>query len=236
MGDVMFLRILNIIKGLSFFTGSYSVNVFPPPLSKSEENECILGMCNGDKDARNKLIEHNLRLVAHLVKKYEGKDVSSDDLISIGTIGLIKGIDSYNPNKNIKITTYIAKCAENEILMYFRANRRRGNDVSLNDTLGIDKDGNEIYLIDVIPGEQEDVDVLIQKNNNIKLLFKYLNVLSERERKIITLRYGLNNNDVFTQKEISTMMKISRSYVSRLEKRALLKLYREFFKHNKKDL
>ena len=120
--------------------------------------------------------------------------------------------------------------------MYFRANRRRGNDVSLNDTLGIDKDGNEIYLIDVIPGEQEDVDVLIQKNNNIKLLFKYLNVLSERERKIITLRYGLNNNDVFTQKEISTMMKISRSYVSRLEKRALLNLYRECFKHNKKDL
>ena len=232
----MFLKILNLLKGLAFFTGSYSVNIFPPPLSKKEENLCILKMMNGDKEARNTLIEHNLRLVAHLVKKYEDKDVSTDDLISIGTIGLIKGIDSYNPNKNIRITTYIAKCAENEILMYFRANKRRGNDVSLNDTLGIDKDGNEIYLIDVIPSDEEDFASVIHRNNNIQLLLKYLDILNERERKILTLRYGLFDSDIYTQKEISSMMNISRSYVSRLEKRALLKLYKEFYKHNKKDL
>ena len=232
----MFLKILNLLKGLAFFTGSYSVNIFPPPLSKKEENLCILKMMNGDKEARNALIEHNLRLVAHLVKKYEDKDVSTDDLISIGTIGLIKGIDSYNPNKNIRITTYIAKCAENEILMYFRANKRRGNDVSLNDTLGIDKDGNEIYLIDVIPSDEEDFASVIHRNNNIQLLLKNLDILNERERKILTLRYGLFDSDIYTQKEISSMMNISRSYVSRLEKRALLKLYKEFYKHNKKDL
>lgn len=232
----MFFKILNLLKGLSFFTGSYSVNIFPPPLSKKQENECIQKMLNGDMDARNMLIEHNLRLVAHLVKKYEEKDVTTDDLISIGTIGLIKGIDSYNPNKNIRITTYIAKCAENEILMYFRANKRRGNDVSLNDTLGIDKDGNEIYLIDVIPSEEEDFASIIHRNNNVQLLLNYLDILNERERKILILRYGLFDSDVYTQKQISSMMNISRSYVSRLEKRALLKLYKEFYKHNKKDL
>lgn len=232
----MFFKILNLLKGLSFFTGSYSVNIFPPPLSKKQENECIQKMLNGDMDARNMLIEHNLRLVAHLVKKYEEKDVTTDDLISIGTIGLIKGIDSYNPNKNIRITTYIAKCAENEILMYFRANKRRGNDVSLNDTLGIDKDGNEIFLIDVIPSEEEDFASIIHRNNNVQLLLNYLDILNEREKKILILRYGLFDSDVYTQKQISSMMNISRSYVSRLEKRALLKLYKEFYKHNKKDL
>lgn len=232
----MFLKILNLLKGMSFFTGSYSVNIFPPPLSKKQENDCIIRMMNGDKEARNTLIEHNLRLVAHLVKKYEDKDVTTDDLISIGTIGLIKGIDSYNPNKNIRITTYIAKCAENEILMYFRANKRRGNDVSLNDTLGIDKEGNEIYLIDVIPSEEEDFASIVHRNNNVQLLLNYLDILNERERKILILRYGLYDSDVYTQKQISSMMNISRSYVSRLEKRALLKLYKEFYKHNKKDL
>lgn len=232
----MFLKILNLFKGMAFFTGSYSVNIFPPPLSRKQENDCIIRMMNGDNEARNTLIEHNLRLVAHLVKKYEEKDVTTDDLISIGTIGLIKGIDSYNPSKNIRITTYIAKCAENEILMYFRANKRRGNDVSLNDTLGVDKEGNEIYLIDVIPSDEEDFATIIQRNNNIQLLLNYLDILNEREKKILTLRYGLFNSDVYTQKQISSMMNISRSYVSRLEKRALLKLYKEFYKHNKKDL
>lgn len=232
----MFLKILNLLKGMSFFTGSYSVNIFPPPLSKKQENDCIIRMMNGNQEARNTLIEHNLRLVAHLVKKYEDKDVTTDDLISIGTIGLIKGIDSYNPNKNIRITTYIAKCAENEILMYFRANKRRGNDVSLNDTLGIDKEGNEIYLIDVIPSEEEDFASIVHRNNNVQLLLNYLDILNEREKKILILRYGLFDSDVYTQKQISSMMNISRSYVSRLEKRALLKLYKEFYKHNKKDL
>lgn len=232
----MFFDILNYLKGMFFFTGSYSVNVFPPPLSKVKEEEYIIKMRNGDIEARNKLIEHNLRLVAHLVKKYENKDISSDDLISIGTIGLIKGIDSYDNNKNIKITTYIAKCAENEILMYFRANKRRNNDISLNDSIGLDKDGNEICLIDVIPSISEDLDEIVFKNTNIKLLFRYLGVLNNRERDIIVMRYGLYNSENYTQKEIADMLNISRSYVSRIEKRALSKLYREFNKNNiKKD-
>lgn len=232
----MFFNILNYLKGMLFFTGSYSVNVFPPPLSKSIEEECIIKMKNGDMDARNKLIEHNLRLVAHLVKKYENNDISSDDLISIGTIGLIKGIDSYDSSKNIKITTYIAKCAENEILMYFRANKRRNNDISLNDSIGLDKDGNEICLIDVIPSISDDLDEIVFKNTNIKLLFKYLDILNNREKDIIVMRYGLYNSENYTQKEIADMLNISRSYVSRIEKRALTKLYREFNKNNiKKD-
>ena len=232
----MFFKLLNLFKGFFFFTGSYSVNVFPPPLSSSEEYDNIIKMNNGDIDARNRLIEHNLRLVAHLVKKYEGKDISSDDLISIGTIGLIKGIDSYNLNKNIKLTTYIAKCAENEILMYFRSNKHRYADVSLNDTLGIDKDGNEIYLLYVIPDNTENFDLTVQKNIDVSSMLKFMDVLSLREKNIIIKRYGLYGSDVYTQKDIARIMGISRSYVSRLEKRALIKLYKEFYRHNKKDL
>lgn len=226
----MFLRLLNLIKGFSFFTGSYSVNVFPPPLSSEEENLCIERMLGGDIEARNKLIEHNLRLVAHLVKKFECDTLSADDLISIGTIGLIKGIDSYNPDKNIKITTYIAKCAENEILMYFRANKRRNNDVSLNNSIGVDKDGNEISLIDVIPSKDEELGELVLKNSNIEELMKSFDVLNKREKEIIIKRYGLFCSKEYTQKDIAKLLNISRSYVSRIEKRALLKLYKAFYK------
>ena len=226
----MFLRLLNLIKGFSFFTGSYSVNVFPPPLSSEEENLCIERMLEGDIEARNKLIEHNLRLVAHLVKKFECDTLSADDLISIGTIGLIKGIDSYNPDKNIKITTYIAKCAENEILMYFRANKRRNNDVSLNNSIGVDKDGNEISLIDVIPSKDEELGELVLKNSNIEELMKSFDVLNKREKEIIIKRYGLFRSKEYTQKDIAKLLNISRSYVSRIEKRALLKLYKAFYK------
>lgn len=226
----MFLRLLNLIKGFSFFTGSYSVNVFPPPLSSEEENLCIERMLEGDIEARNKLIEHNLRLVAHLVKKFECDTLSADDLISIGTIGLIKGIDSYNPDKNIKITTYIAKCAENEILMYFRANKRRNNDVSLNNSIGVDKDGNEISLIDVIPSKDEELGELVLKNSNIEELMKSFDVLNKREKEIIIKRYGLFCSKEYTQKDIAKLLNISRSYVSRIEKRALLKLYKAFYK------
>lgn len=232
----MFFYILNFFKGLLFFTGSYSVNVFPPPLTKEEEDEYIKQMLLGNKDARNKLIEHNLRLVAHLVKKFESTELLTDDLISIGTIGLIKGIDSYNPDKNIKITTYIAKCAENEILMFFRANKRRCNDVSLNDCVGVDKEGNEITLVDVLPSQEDDLGNLIAKKTDIEALIKYLDVLNKREKEIIIKRYALFDSDQYTQKDIANLMNISRSYVSRIEKRALTKLYKEFYKHEKKDL
>ena len=188
-------------------------------------------MMKGDIEARNKLIEHNLRLVAHIVKRFEGKNVSTDDLISIGTIGLIKGIDSYNPDKKIKITTYIAKCSENEILMYFRSNKKYANDISLNDYIGIDKDGNEISLIDVIPSNDEDLLNTIFKNMNMELLHKYLDVLNKREKDIIIKRYGLYNSEIYTQKDVANILNISRSYVSRIEKRAIAKLYKEFFKN-----
>ena len=226
----MFYKLINLIKGCFFFTGSYSVNVFPPPLDKDEEDRCIELMKQGNMDARNKLIEHNLRLIAHLVKKYETKDISSDDLISIGTIGLIKGVDSYDVSKNIKITTYIAKCAENEILMYFRSSKKFNNEISLNDSFCTDKDGNDIALIDLIPSNDVDITTKILNDIDIELLHKYLDILPSKERDIIIMRYGLFNSDVFTQKEIAKKMKISRSYVSRIEKRALIKLYKEFYK------
>ncbi len=229
----MFWKLINFFKGLFFFTGSYSNNVFPPPLNEKEEQECILKMKNGDMEARNKLIEHNLRLVAHIAKRFEDKNISTDDLISIGTIGLIKGIDSYDDSKKIKITTYIAKCAENEILMHFRSNKKYNNDISLNDYIGLDKDGNEISLIDVLPSLDTDLPTLIFNNMNIELLHKYLNILSSREQDIIIKRYGLYNSEEHTQKEIAKELKISRSYVSRIEKRALSKLYKEFYKNNK---
>lgn len=229
----MILSLLNIFKNLYFFTGSYSINVFPEPLSSSEEKLCLELMNKGDKNARAKLIEHNLRLVAHIVKKYDTKDKEVDDLISIGTIGLIKGIDSFKNDKNIKLTTYCAKCIQNEILMYFRNNKKRINDVSLNDSIGFDKDGNEINLIDVIKSDDLDILTLLHNKDSINTLINYLNILNKREKDIIIKRYGLFNNDELTQKEISKQLNISRSYVSRIEKRALLKIYKKFLKENK---
>ena len=189
-------------------------------------------MINGDVLARNKLIEHNLRLVAHIIKKFETIGVSTDDLISIGTIGLIKGIDTYNPLKRIKITTYIAKCVENEVLMYFRSNKKYLNDVSLNDYIGVDKDGNEVTLEDVIQDNKEDLFNIVFKKISIDSLKKYLDILNDKEKNIIIKRYGLYGSDIYTQKDIASELKISRSYVSRIEKRALIKLYREFYKKN----
>ena len=226
----MFWKLIQLLKGIFFFTGSYSNNVFPPPLSLEEENKYIDLMEKGNQEARNKLIEHNLRLVAHIVKKFEGKEKDTDDLISIGTIGLIKGIDSFNKSKNIRITTYAARCIENEILMHFRSNKKYGNDISLNDSIGLDKDGNEVSLLDVLPDESEDLLTLIYKNIDIEKLLQYMNVLSKREKDIIIKRYGLYNSEEYTQKDIAKMMHISRSYVSRIEKRALTKLLREFYK------
>ena len=225
-------KILNYLKEFKLFTTSYSLNVFAPTLSNEEEEYYINELLNGNKEARNKLIEHNLRLVAHIVKKYETKSISSDDLISIGTIGLIKGIDSYNKNKGVKLTTYAAKCAENEILMYFRSNKKYNNTVSLNDVIAHDKDGGDISLIDVIVENNNNLDEKLEYKDNIKNLSKYLNVLNKRELKIINMRYGLNNEEEKTQKEIAKILHISRSYVSRIEKRALIKMLREFIKNN----
>ena len=205
--------------------------MFPEPLSAEDEERYLYLALNGDKEARNVLIEHNLRLVAHIVKKYESFDENPDDLISIGTIGLIKGIDTYNPSKPVKLITYAAKCVENEILMYIRQNKKNLNNLSLNDSIGYDKDGNEITLGEVLKDEYIDSAEVIDLKDNINLLKKYFNVLTKREKEIIIRRYGLLDKDEETQKEIAKDLKISRSYVSRIEKRALVKLYREFIKN-----
>lgn len=231
----MFLNLLNIIKDMLFFTGSYSNNVFLEPLSPEEEEKAINDMLNGSVDARNKLIEHNLRLVAHIVKKFDVKEENTDDLISIGTIGLIKGIDTYKNNKKTKITTYAARCIQNEILMYFRSNKKYGPTVSLNDAIGHDKEGNEINLIDVIKDNDTTLFEKLDLKNNIMLLKKYLKLLKKQERDIIIKRYGLNNKKGMTQKEIAKELKISRSYVSRIEKRALTKILTEFIKNKNID-
>lgn len=228
----MFNKIKKFLKNMMILTTSYSLNVFDKPLSSEEENKCIEGLLKGDKESRNKLIEHNLRLVAHIVKKYETKDISADDLISIGTIGLIKGIDSYSINKGVKLTTYAAKCAENEILMYFRSNKKYNNNISLEDIIGHDKDGGDITLMDVLKENSINIENTIEFKDNIRSLSKYLNVLNKRELEIIKMRYGLLNEEEKTQKEISKKLHISRSYVSRIEKRALIKMLREFIRNN----
>ena len=228
----MIEKLKRFILKLKLFTTSYSLNVFDEPLSNEEEDYYVDELLKGNKNARNKLIEHNLRLVAHIVKKYESKNVSPDDLISIGTIGLIKGIDSYNKERGVKLTTYAAKCAENEILMHFRSNKKHNNTVSLNDIVARDKDGAEISLIDMIQQNNEDISTTIETKENIKYLKKYLNVLNNRELKIIKMRYGLYGEDEKTQKDIAKELHISRSYVSRIEKRALIKMLREFIKNN----
>ena len=223
--------LIELIKSMLFFTGSYSNNVFPNPLSKEEEEECINKMIlEHDKESRARLIEHNLRLVAHIVKKFETSTTDTDDLISIGTIGLIKGIDSYSLDKQTRITTYAARCIENEILIYFRANKKREGDVSLNDPIGFDKDGNKITLVDILKDDSKDISEEVNLKDNISLLLKYLSVLNEREKTIIIRRYGLFNYKEMTQKDIAKQMNISRSYVSRIEKRAITKILKEFIK------
>ena len=228
----MFL--LSLLEQMIFFTGSYSNKVFPEPLDEIEEKECLEKMQKGDEEARNKLIEHNLRLVAHIVKKFETNAEDTDDLISIGTIGLIKGVDSYDLSKNIKLTTYIAKCIQNEILMYFRSVKGENiKNISLNDSIGMDKDGNEICLIEVIKDNTEDFANFLQTKEDMILVNDYLKLLSRREKEIIAKRYGLMNKKEQTQKDIAQEMHISRSYVSRIEKRALTKILKEFIKNKK---
>jgi len=228
----MFKKIISyLFKDFYFFTAAYSNQVFPDPLSKEEEEKCLEKMKLGDKEARNILIEHNLRLVAHIVKKYEHSKEDSDDLISIGTIGLIKGIDSYSYKHGTRITTYCARCIENEILMYFRANKKNSKNISLNEMIGFDKDGNEISFLDILKTPDPEYDLDLYQKQNIKNLTKYFNILTDREKQIMIKRYGLNNTDEVTQKEIAKELGISRSYVSRIEKRALTKMLREFIKN-----
>ncbi len=225
--------LLELLFNIRYFVGFIQNGVFPPKLDPEEENELLQQLFDEKThhEARIKLIEHNLRLVAHIAKKYDSTDESNEDLISIGTLGLIKAIDSYQPDKNVKLATYAAKCIENEILMTLRSAKRSVKSVSLFEAIGLDKDGSEITWMDVFPSDNEDVVDHIEREQNIAALLKYLQVLDDRELRILSLRYGLQNEKEHTQREIAKMYGISRSYVSRIEKRALTKLLQEFKKN-----
>ncbi|WP_374721720.1 RNA polymerase sporulation sigma factor SigK [Peribacillus tepidiphilus] len=222
-----------LIKELFFLVSYVKNNAFPQPLSSKEEQKYLSLMAKGDQEARNLLIEHNLRLVAHIVKKFENTGEDTEDLISIGTIGLIKAIESYSDGKGTKLATYAARCIENEILMHLRATKKTKKDVSLHDPIGQDKEGNEISLIDVLKSESEDVIDLIQLNMEIEKVKKYIDVLDEREKEVIIGRFGLGLQKERTQREIAKELGISRSYVSRIEKRALMKMFHEFYRTEK---
>lgn len=211
----------------SFFRGTCAS--FPKPLSEEEESECIEKYKNGDTDARNILIEHNLRLVAHVAKKYTSSgriaSVDFDDIISIGTIGLIKGIDSFNADKNVRLATYAARCIENEILMYIRSSKKYSNNMFLQDPVGHDFDGNEITVMDMVKSDDDPVpDEVSDRIDIMRMIQKIEEVLDEREREIIKMRYAIYGGEEITQREIAAMLGISRSYVSRIEKKALKKI------------
>ncbi|HWT75479.1 MAG TPA: RNA polymerase sporulation sigma factor SigK [Mobilitalea sp.] len=202
---------------------------FPKPLSTKEETDYLRRCKEGDKEARDKLIEHNLRLVAHIVKKYNMIDKETDDLISIGTIGLIKAIDTFDDEKGIRLATYASRCIDNELLMMLRSGKRLAKEVYLYDPIGSDREGNEINLLDIIEEAEIDIVENIVLEDDIKKLYHMISkVLTDREREIICLRYGLSNRKEVTQREIANKLGISRSYVSRIEKKALKKL-RECF-------
>ena len=205
------------------------VKSFPKPLSTKEEAEYLKRCKEGDKAARDKLIEHNLRLVAHIVKKYNMVDKETDDLISIGTIGLIKAIDTFDEEKGIRLATYASRCIDNELLMMLRSGKRLAKEVYLYDPIGSDREGNEINLLDIIEDAEVDiVENIVLEDDINKLYHMIARVLTDREREIICLRYGLSNRKEVTQREIANKLGISRSYVSRIEKKALKKL-RECF-------
>ncbi|XOT28724.1 RNA polymerase sporulation sigma factor SigK [Bacillus subtilis subsp. subtilis] len=222
-----------VVKELVFLVSYVKNNAFPQPLSSSEEKKYLELMAKGDEHARNMLIEHNLRLVAHIVKKFENTGEDAEDLISIGTIGLIKGIESYSAGKGTKLATYAARCIENEILMHLRALKKTKKDVSLHDPIGQDKEGNEISLIDVLKSENEDVIDTIQLNMELEKVKQYIDILDDREKEVIVGRFGLDLKKEKTQREIAKELGISRSYVSRIEKRALMKMFHEFYRAEK---
>lgn len=202
-----------------------SNNLFPEPLSLEEEKIYLEKMKEGDEEARDILIERNLRLVAHVAKKYATTNIEQDDLISIGTIGLIKGINSFDISKNFKLATYTARCVENEILMYLRTNKKHANDIYLNEPIGKDKDDNVVTLQEVLENNDKNIEDEVDLKIKIKMLYKKIKqILKDREKTIIELRFGLNGDKPKTQKEIAKMMNISRSYVSRIETKAINKL------------
>lgn len=213
-----------ILTLVSYISGG---NVFPLPLSEHEEAQLLLRLEQGDNEARGILIERNLRLVAHIVKKFDSTGDDTEDLISIGTIGLIKGINTFKRNRNTRLATYAARCIENEILMHLRAAKKNRNDVMLGEPIGADKEGNEITLLDILDTGAEVVPEEVEIRLEEQKLREKLSQLNKRERIVLELRYGLKDGETRTQREIAKALGISRSYVSRIEKKALRKLFKE---------
>lgn len=202
---------------------------FPPPLTPSEENDYIQRYTEGDLEAKHILIERNLRLVAHVIKKYQNVEEENEDLISIGTIGLIKAVITFNPDKGNRLAAYASRCVENEILMYLRSKKKNSREISLYEPIGTDREGNEIQLYDIMETEEEDIPDRIDLKENIQKLYeKVENELSHREKLVLKMRYGLYNGEEYTQREIAGQLGISRSYVSRIEKSAIEKLRQSF--------
>ena len=221
------IALSNLLFLILHVTGA---GTFPRPLTAKEERDYLQKMKDGDANARNQLIEHNLRLVAHIIKKYYSNQNDQEDLISIGTIGLIKAVDTFNSDKGIRLSSYAARCIENEILMFFRSGKKSAQDISIDEAIDTDKDGNALTLMDLLATED---NILEELDNKIKSeqLKKYMQeVLSPRERIILELRYGLNGNSPLAQREVATRLGISRSYVSRIEKKALASLHKRFLK------
>ena len=224
----MIKKIIELIKRVLrrhnyvFYLGS--TDMLPPPLSKEEEVMYVERSMNGDSDARNILIEHNLRLVVFLAKKYENTKIDLEDLVSIGTIGLIKGVNTYRLDKNIKLATYASRCIDNEILMYLRKTKRKRTEISFEDSLSFDADGNELHLEDVMGTEADIVTRGLEDEFDRKMLYQEVSKLEGRDREILEYRYGLNGKKELTQKEVANLMGISQSYISRIEKKVIKKL------------
>jgi RNA polymerase sporulation-specific sigma factor len=210
---------------ISYITNN---NVFPHPLDSEEESKCLERLSTGDEEAKETLIEHNMRLVAHIVKKFDNSKQETDDLISIGSIGLIKAIDTYDPSKNVKLATYASRCIENEILMHLRQNKKTRREVLLHEPIGADKEGNEITLIDILGTDNDIVSDKVELSLAEERLYEKLQELTDREEKVVEMRYGLDESKKYTQQEIADRLGISRSYVSRIEKKALEKLHKLF--------
>lgn len=214
--------ISKLLKRGVYFVGSS--DILPPPLSSEEEDEALELSSFGDEIAKNKLIEHNLRLVVFLAKKYENTGVDLEDLVSIGTIGLIKGINTYKRGKNIKLATYASRCIDNEILMFLRKNKRRKTEISFEDSLSYDAEGNELHLEDVLGTDKDVVPKELEDKIDKKLLVEEIDKLNERDKKIMILRYGLFGHEEVTQKDVADMLGISQSYISRIEKKVIKRL------------
>ena len=220
----MIKLLLKILAKLNYVFYVGSSDILPEPLSKEEEISYVEASMAGDKKARDKLIEHNLRLVVFLAKKYENTGIDLEDLVSIGTIGLIKGVNTYKLDKNIKLATYASRCIDNEILMYLRKTKRRKTEVSLDDSLSFDSDGNELHLEDILGTDADIITKNLDEDENRKLLYEEVAKLNSRDKEIIEMRYGLNGKKEITQNEVAETLGISQSYISRIEKKVIKRL------------